>query len=85
MVDHELLPSADDSQVGVVGVASPTFYVWVVRQGRLVAVGVEPSRQTLLRNARAVRVGQDQSSVELGEHSPSSDSALFAAAQVQLH
>ena len=84
-VEYELLPSANPSQVGVVLVAAPASEVRVVGEGRFVAVWVEPPWQTPLRNARAVWVGQDQSSVEPWENSPSGDSALgVVIAQFQL-
>ena len=68
----------------MVGVAPSAFAVKVVGQGRLVAGAIEPQRQSSLRNARAVRVGQGQSLVEPWEHSPSGDAASgVATAQVQ--
>ena len=84
-VQHELLSSADALQVGVVIDTPPAFAVGMVGQGRLVAVGIEPPREPPMRNARAIGVGQDQSLVELGEHSPSWDFALFiVTAQFEL-
>ena len=44
-VQHELLPSTDALQVGVIGVAPPASAVGVVGQRRLVAVGIEPPRE----------------------------------------
>ena len=83
-VEHELLPSADGPQVGVVSVAPPAFAVRMVGQGRLVAVGVEPPWQPPIRDAGAVGVGQDQSPVEPAKYSPSRDVLSVVAAQFEL-
>ena len=83
-VQYEFLASADGSQVGVVSVAPPAFGVRVVGQGRLVAVGIEPPRQSPIRHAGAVGVGEDQSSVGPAKYSSSRDVALVVSAQVEL-
>ena len=84
-IKDELLPSSDTSQVGVVGIMTPAFAVGVVGQGRLVAVGIEPTRQPPIRNAGTVGVGQDQSLVEPAKYSPSRDFApVVVTAQFEL-
>ena len=85
-VQHELLASSDALQVSVARVTPPAFAVGMLGQGRLVAVGIEPTWEPPVRNARAIGVGQDQSLVEIGKHSPSCDFTLvIVIAQFELH
>ena len=84
-VQHELLPSADGPQVGVVSVVLPASAFGVVGQGRPVAVGIEPPWESPLGNAGAVGVGQNQPLVEFAKYSRSRDfAAVVVTVQFEL-
>ena len=83
-VQHELLPSADTPQVGVVGVATPASSVRAIRQRACCRQGRTTASAAFAKCLRGLgRSGPV--SVELGKRSPSGDTALVVSTSVQLY